>query len=432
MTELRRYNPEGFDAFTYGVDIIKATSNKEYNVNAFVDDLSVWESLFAKSMQAKLMLTDGAGLMDQIALQPGDKVRIVAFKGVEAEKKLDKVFEIMSIQMGSQAVNKQGRSYNLSCVTMPAILNKISVVSKSLSGKLSEMAATVAKDYLKIDDEILETEETDGDKKNVVMPGYKPFKMLQWLANHAVSVAHGESNSFYLFYEDRDGFRFKSLKSIISDATHHEYTMTGDDTRFGGKDDVFRIISFQQNRIGSNASRLDNGMLENELLEFDVLGRKMSSKRFDFSQQGDSIRLINTSGVMDIANNFEELRGAPADTRARGILGALKIRSSEEGFDETNTYGRKHGSLIAQKTMFNQLSYTFTMGGNPGMKAGDLIVVNAAALSADDQRELDPYLNGLFLIANVRHKITAASEFITVIDVFKDGYDSEYTPKEGK
>jgi hypothetical protein len=236
-------------------------------------------------MQAALLITDGAGLIEQIALQPGDMVRVVLYKGEDDTKKIDKTFEILSIGAGAQTVNRQGRAYTLNCVTSPAIYNKISVVNKALSGKLSDMAKEIATTYLKIDASKLTVEESDGDKKNVVMPGRKPFWMLNWLAAHAVSVEGGVDNSFYLFYEDRDGFNFQTVRRMISLATTHVYSMTSDSSRTKDKDDVYRIIEWQQNKIGNNASRLDGGMYENELLEFNLLGRSITSQRFNFKKE---------------------------------------------------------------------------------------------------------------------------------------------------
>lgn len=417
--ELRTFNPDGFDAFTYGVSFIKQDTGKEYDINAFVDEFNVWESLFAKAMQAKLLITDGAGLVETIALQPGDQVRIVAFKGADNEVKLDKTFEILSIGMGQQVSNKQGRVYSISCVTSPAVKNKVRIVNRALSGKLSDMATTVAREYLDIAE--VEVEETFGEKKNVVMPGYRPFKMLQWLANHAVSLDGGEDNSFYLFYEDRDGFRFKTLRQILSDATRHEYTMVGDSARFGDSKDVYRIISFQQNRMGSNASRLESGMIQNETLEFDILGRKLMTKKFDFAKDAEKLRLMGSATL--VANTASVIA---EETKAKGVTNALKIRSAEEGYGETNTMGRKYGAMMAQKAMFNQLSYTLTLAGNPAIKAGDKIMVEAGALNADDVRGMDKFLNGEFLVGNVRHRMVGTREFNTVIDIFKDGYDTEY------
>lgn len=428
--ELRVYNPKGPDAFTYGVTFIKANTGTEYDVNSLVDDLSVWESLFAKCMQAKLLCTDGSGLFDHIALQPGDKVRIVMFKGEENEFKMDKTFEIFSIQMGQQTINKLGKAYIISCLTEAGILNKVNVVGRALSGKLSDIATTVAKEYLNIQE--LTVEESDGEKKNLIMPQASPFKIMQRLADEAVSVEGGPDNSFYMFYEDRDGHNFKTLRQIItSDATLHVYTMTSDNSRTKDGKDLYRIISFQQNRIGSNASRLENGMVQNELLEFDLIGRRINSQKFDFSSdRARAIQLLGTQPLMDRDNN---LQGLLRDTgKIRGALSALKIRSNEEAYDEVNTYQRKHNAVMAQKAMFNQLSYTFTMGGNCALKAGDLLEVEAASLNAMEERELDMFLNGRFLIGNVRHKVTATKEFITVVDVFKDGMETEYKPRDEK
>lgn len=426
MIELRKYNENGPDAFTYGVEIVKRTTGTTYNINAFVDELNIWESLFAKSMQCSLLITDSAGLIDTAAIQPGDRVHVVLYQGVENKHKIDKVFDIMSMGAGAQTTNKQGRVYTLSCVTAPATYNKISVVNKALSGKISDMVKDVAKTYLRIED--VEVEETDGDKKSVVAPGKKPFRMLDWLGMQAVSVENGVDNSLYFFYEDRDGFRFLTAKKIISRATTHEYTMTGDSGRTKDKDDIYRILNWQQNRNGSNASRLDNGMIENEMMEFDIKNRSITSSKFSFKDRHGAIALLASNPVVDVKNELEGLEQLAV--KAKGVLAALRVRGNDAAYGETNTYARKHSAMLAQKNAMNQVSYSFGFGGNSAVKAGDLIDVNAKDLSAKEQKEMDMMLNGKFLIGNVRHQVLAAKQYNTTVDVFKDGYDTAYTEKK--
>jgi hypothetical protein len=86
--------------------------------------------------------------------------------------------------------------------------------------------------------------------------------------------------------------------------------------------------------------------------------------------------------------------------------------------------------MLAQKNAMNQVSYSFGFGGNSAVKAGDLIDIQAKDLSAKELKEMDVLLNGKFLIGNVRHQVLATKQYNTTVDVFKDGYDTEYTEKK--
>lgn len=428
MTTIRTFNPNNHDGFSYAIDVIKRNSNTAVSILTMVDDISVWQSLFAKSMQAQLLVTDMAGYLESAALQPNDQIRIVMYK--DESIKIDKIFDIISISAGLQTDNKQGRSYVIGCLTAPAVYNKVSTVNESMRGLISEMVRNIATTKLKIDGASLDIEASDGDKYNVVMPRKSPFAMIQWCANHALSSAGGVENSFYLFYEDRDKFRFKTIKSIISDATTHQYVMAADSKRAGDEKDLYRIKAWRQNQISDNTMRLDAGMYENELLEFDIFGRTIVSQKFDYRESigGGSLQLlVGSKSTVDLVNNFDNL--VQLVTKAKGSIKALKIRSSEEGYGELNTYGRKHNAMIAQKAMFNQISFTFMMAGNPAIKAGDLIDVVSASLSAATVKEYDMLLNNKFLVGNVRTRVIGTDEFVTVVDVFSDGLDlREFAP----
>lgn len=413
--DLRIHNPGGVNEFVYGIELIKTNTKQVFGLNQMVDDISIWQSLFVKAMCAKLLITDASGILDKEQIQPGDQIRVVIYRNDASTVKLDKTFDIMSINMGTSAKNMQGRGYVVNCVSSPVIKNKIVSVQKAMSGLVSDMVTEIAKTYLGIDK--LDAETTEGSKKNVLMPNVSPFKAISRLTQEALSAAHGEQQSLYLFYEDALGFHYKSLKQIISDATTHQYSIIGDDTRFGDSRDVNRILSFQQNKIANQISSINDGMIQNEIVSFDIMNRSVSKSIYD--DASESLRLL--SDLPYASGIYADQIKQGSDMAMDLVYSKSKLRSSDSAFGDIDLVGRLYNARTAQKAMFDQLSYTMTMSGNSMLKPGDLIYVNAGGLSADDSRELDPMLNGLFLIGNVRHQILGAQEHTTVIDVFKDG-----------
>lgn len=408
-------------------------------INSMVDSLDVWESLFAKSMQLQLVISDGLGFKETSGIQPGDFIDMVLLKTDKLPKKIDKTFRIMSIVAGTASPNLSGKRYFILAVTEPAILNKVSLINKAYSGKLTDIVKSVCEEYLKIAPDKLKIEESTNEKKNVVMPAARPFKMIDWCATQAISSEGGEDNSFYLFYENSDGFKLKTTRQIIKDANDAvdgaevwKYTLMGDASPIGNEKDVYRILEFNKNKATSASARLDEGSHENETLEFDFLKRARTSKKTDFSVDWKKFMNLGTFPVVDVKNNFDSLRqegGDAGEKKSMGTLAKLKIRSSESSFGENNSQGRKHHALIIQQSMFNQLSYTLQFEGNPQMRAGDLIDIQAKENTVNKEKEEDRYLTGKFLIGNVRHQISGMDKLLTVVDVFKDGYEYEDTPK---
>jgi hypothetical protein len=423
--EFKQFNVGAPDEFSYSIEFVKDTSGDSYSVIGLVDEFNVWESLFTKAMQCQLQVADASGVIDQIALQPNDKIKIVLMKTSDLPK-VEKEFVITGIAAGSRTINSQGKTYVISGLTEPAIKNKISTVNKAMQGTISSMVQTIAKDYLGIED--VDVEDTEGDKKNVVMPGYKPFKMLQWLSNHAISPEGGEDQSFYLFFENADGFKFKTVKKIIADANVHSYSVTQNDNRQQDGKDIWRITHYVHNKLGSHFSRLDNGMIQNEIVEFDHKRRTIVPRKINIRDQGEKIRNLGTAPILDTTNNLESL--LQQESKYRAQTARSRIRSSEEAYGELNSYGRKHGALIMQKQMWNQLSFTLQFLGNPCLRAGDLIDVEEnLELNSKTSKEMDRLLVGKFLVGNVRHVVGAGGNYLTVVDIFKDGHEVPYEPQ---
>jgi hypothetical protein len=169
-------------------------------------------------------------------------------------------------------------------------------------------------------------------------------------------------------------------------------------------------------------------MIENEIMEFDIKNRSITSSKFSFKDKYKDIALIAANPVVDVKNELEGLEQLAV--KAKGAWAALRVRGNDAAYGETNTYARKHSAMLAQKNAMNQVSYSFGFGGNSAVKAGDLIDIQAKDLSAKELKEMDVLLNGKFLIGNVRHQVLATKQYNTTVDVFKDGYDTEYTEKK--
>ena len=420
MSDVVVHNQQSHEGFNYSIAFVK--NGKRYSINNFVTELNVFESLFAKAMQLKIGMVDGAGLIKAIALQPGDVISVMIQKDDKQEKKVEKDFVILEIQEGDRTQNSQGRSYSISGLTQPAHNNQVFGVSRSINGSVSEMIEQVAKDFLKIEE--LEVEETLGGA-TYVCANLPPFKIIDALTQQAVAAdAKGDDNLFF-FYENADGFKFKSLRKIITDAATHNYVVTPDKNRSENEQDIYRVMSFRQLKTGSQSEQIKGGMLENEVLEFNVLNRTLVSSRFRYKDKSEDIHILGKNPGRDLETNIDQWV-SPEDSRNSGNAPHVVVRSDETAFNRSNYFTRKYGATKAQKHLFNQICFTLSFHGNPMLRAGDLIEIESPEFSAKEVKEQDHLFNGKFLIGNVRHRIVGSDQFVTHVDIFKDGYDTAY------
>lgn len=429
-TDIVMHNPGQPDAFGYQVAFVKTKENGEeasYSATQYVTELNVFESLFAKAMQLTMGVFDGGGLMETLALQPGDGIDVMLMKD-EDSAKLIKRFIILNIGNGGRATNSSAKTYTISAMTMPAFLNKKNTVYKGFKGKHSDMIVDVCFEHLGIEN--LQLEETYGDF-SLVSPGKSAFSVISQVMMHAISAEGGEDASLFFFYEDRDSHKFWTLNKIIKEANVHTYSVSVD-KNVDGVADLSKIQHFQQLKAGSQSERIQSGMYENEIVEFDHISRSITNTLWKFKESSDKIQALAPSPVLDKVNNIAQWVNT-TESKVRGLSNMVKFRSNDEAFDTVNNYGRKFGSMVAQKAAFNQIIYAVQIFGTTDIKAGDVLDISAPAMRMQsDSPELDFSLQGKFLVGDVRHRMINGEQFITVLNLFKDGYETEYTQEANK
>lgn len=425
-TDVVIHNPNQPDAFGYSIAFVKA-SGETYSATQYVSEINVWESLFAKAMCCKIGVFDGGGLLETIALQPGDKIDITMMKD-EDSVKLIKTFIISDIGAGNRTENSQAKTYTVSGMSAHAYANMKHKVYRGFKSNYSEMLKKICTDFLGLTD--VEMEDTLGDT-TIVSPGKSPFKIISQLMLHAISARWGAEESLFFFYEDRDSVRFKTLRSVVSDAKVHPMILSVD-KNVDGEADLLKIQHFAQLKAGSQTERIIGGMYENEIVEVDFLSRTFGSKKFSYEKTGDQLRMLGQGDIVDKANNVRDFVN-DAETTIRGLASMVKFRIADEAFDREGSMRDKYGTMVAQKALFNQLIYAVQIFGNPEIKVGDIVDVSAPAMSMQsDAPEMEKMFQGRFLVGDIRHRIVNGEQYVTIMNLFKDGFETPNVRDEAK
>jgi hypothetical protein len=127
---------------------------------------------------------------------------------------LEKVWNIDSIVTGAQ--NPKFTEYDIGIVSPYLVKNnKIKISRSFLKMTASQIAEYIGKDVLEFKDGPPDwasfTVSPTLHEKNIVVPNWNPFQLLNFLANQSVS-ANGESN--YMFFENNDGFKYMSIDEL--------------------------------------------------------------------------------------------------------------------------------------------------------------------------------------------------------------------------
>jgi hypothetical protein len=188
---------------------------------------------------------------------------------------------------------------------------------------------------------------------------------------------------------------------------------------------VFRIENYQRNSAGNQTDRLHSGLMENELLQFNIKNQTFTTKKFQYAASHQEIHVLSSNPIGDLQQNIKAFQSDAANSQHMGLSAHVKVRSDESAYGQFNGVQHKFGHTTAQGRLINQISYSVAMKGDPSLRAGDILDINAPELSATGGgKGYDPLFNGKFIVINVRHQVTDGVSYMTTCDIFRDGPDT--------
>ena len=236
MTELLNTR----DIVISSVELITPFGTRELIEESDLLFIAIYEDMFEENISARLLVRDVTGWADEILLNAGNTqctMRLVTPEGDDIELPEFYAYGVNNEEMKEFTA---GRKYVLDLVSKDAISAEHSIDHLSITdeddeekpfvGKLSELTEKILTDggNFRPIKEVEETANTivyrtdDDDFKNIRRYSeLKPFTLIEQLKE--ASVANENPNAVnYVFYEDREGYVFKSLDKIIYDASQSE------------------------------------------------------------------------------------------------------------------------------------------------------------------------------------------------------------------
>jgi hypothetical protein len=313
--------------------IIIRSNEESINITDQVSEINFYQNIYEPFVTGNIVLTDSASsrltrLFKDTIVGKGEEILVkfstktTSASDREQEANIEKYYiyktVILPLLHSSSNNNEQALAFYFSSATM--FQNEFKKVRKPYSGKLSDIVKNIAKDYLSIDINDENLQETKDTKFKVIIPSLNPLQAISWLSARAYTEekqkassptrsvinkwfkpANWDSNwmkkkkkkktedtiknNNFVFYEDLDhNFHFKSIGSMFK----KESAISGKLNSEG------IVLSVRRNNITSHSAdfaaiqmlsksispltNVKNGMYASTLLTFD-LTRKTYAKQ---------------------------------------------------------------------------------------------------------------------------------------------------------
>ena len=387
---------------------------EEYDITRGNPSINYYESVTSPSISMTLSFMDIDQMISQEGITGGEMIDLeIIIPDFEEKFKIESKKQklvLNSVRDVVTSTNKQMAT--LEFVSEESLINETSRVNKKFTGNVTQ----IVKELLETEPKGIQTEKeikTDNavNKYSFVGNLKRPFETIQWLCPKAQASA---KNFGFLFFENLDGFHFKSIENLLKQEPEFLYQKPDRPTETD-----LRIIESnlnQSNDMGMNARM---GMYSNRTIYIDLENETYEEIDFNISE-------LNPEKPLKV---IETLKEKPTRLMFRMLdQGALQKGSTKEEVEKRNELAvYQNKSYIRNNLLFSQ-SLNISVPINPELRAGQIIEVQFPLKDNTDQNTTDKFgkdkdndISGKYLISELRHVIgdgTSSTQLNLVRDLF--------------
>ena len=403
--------------------------SKTADIAAGVVNFRYYEDVYSPMLTATVVVAntgnviegdDGKiqSLYNGFPLRGGERIQIKIAGNSDDNEGL----ELNDLYVGSitNVMIESGREiFTLNLVSREAITNETVRVGKKfpVAQKISDSVKDICENYLSTDKlyDIDETMNPYGFYGNM----RKPFTILTMLASKSVpgNVSGKDATAGYFFFETQQGFRFKSIDSLIRTepfAEKYVYSPGIVDSNDATKD--FKILEFSTSKNQNLLENLERGA-------FCSHRKYLNPLTFEYTPRSQTVfKLEDYSGNIenlgaDIDVVLPSLSSRDSRTLAsvpsRYVTGILDIGITDKSVSELGNAdpARIHSqAMMRYNTLFTQI-LTMTIPLNTNLKAGDILECEFPRIDQEKRKEPDPEQSGLYLIKKLTHYFDATGSY---------------------
>lgn len=400
------------------LDLTTASGTK-YNLRFILVELNVYEEIWNSNITCDIVINDSNNLLMNMPIF-GYETLLLEFR--TPDKALwSKTLRLVRIT-DRKLLRERELGYILHFVTPEAVTNLKTRVSKSYKGKvISDIVADLHTNFLAGGP--IEIEPTRF-QQHIIIPMIYPVHAINWLATHANSTGYEGSN--YLYYEDKDKFRFVSMESRLEKSSVKTYSYQVANVRKNevghkSQDIESNIVAAEAYTFDHHSDLLDNmknGMYGNELLTHSHSRKVWRRYTFDYPTSFDQYKHL-------YPNNYLEST-VKQDLNKKDSK--LKYHSTGHDQDGYDFFPEKWiPCRISQLQQLNNIKLTITVPGDSDRTVGQVVTFSLPSPEppVNNRQVDDKFYSGKYLIQSIRHVIDN-EKYRTVLELVKDSVFEAY------
>lgn len=251
--------------------------------------------------------------------------------------------------------------------------------------------------------------------EHVIIPYWSPFEAINWLAVRALPEANNSAANF-MFFENRDGFNFVSIESLLKQTPKFTYAQAVKNVSEKQKR-VFGVEKYEVFDSQDAASNIKDGLYAGGLLIHDIVKKSYSFKEFDYKATFSKTKHTDKHALLS----------SKSDRNSRPYSNFKYYPTHHNLFDNMSENGNRSDKWLLQRNSLLQQLMTFRIvfrvKGNTEVKVGDMVNFRMYMQNPENQKDhvLNKYNDGAYLVTAIRHTLNQDGYYQT-IELCKDTY----------
>lgn len=384
---------------------LTSLNGNSVNITNQVTRIEIYEDIFSPFITLSIVVREALDFLNGIPIV-GEEYVVLEIDTPTLNTPIKGKFYVYKVT-DKEYTKERESTYAIKCISEEYITDVNTKISKPISGNISQSA------QLLLGKEGLQTKKTINVEKtsNVtkfIANFWNPSKCLSTLATTAANINNSPT---YLFYENRDGFNFRSIEELIKVPTYQEFikdnyvrtTVSSDSVKsiLDIEQDYKRILDLSIPVVSDYMKDVETGRLKSRVISHDILTKKYTVKDYSLKKDPKQPSLLN---------EFPAYSKFAQTNSASTMLVMPKYYGNFNNFaDVTN-----HKTIQKRMSFFQNLEkfkVNIEVPGRTDYTVGKVVYLKIpkAAQIQKNEVAVDEMLSGRYLISAVSHTISRDS-----------------------
>ena len=387
-----------------------------------------FEDILSPCVTAIAQLINSSSLFNILPIRGGEKVTI-SVDTAFGEFVLDDLYVYKVSNLDAQHSNEM---FTLNLVSREGLTNETSRCQTIYRGNLQTTVTKILKDDLKTKKYKSENIEGTSNDYSFIGNNRKPFHVLTWLGPKAVP-ANGQNSGTsgeeargtagFLFYENKDGFNFRSIDSLVSS--------TKIQTNSADKENIPYYLFTQvieENQTKTNFNILNYNYEKNiDLMKALRVGMYVN-KTYFYDLYSNTLDLYTYKVKDQVKNKLGGAESIAVSDEFGDSISRIMVRTSDRGALKTDgSVSDKLRSGADMAMSYSRYNLLFTQAlnmvvpCNVNLKVGGIIHAEFLRIDRNKNMTSDEEQSGYYLIKELRHHFEGG-QMVTSLRLIRDSY----------